>query len=572
MEPASTEAIPKVQKYKARALAYQSRMKTLELAEAPPGERFLARVYRFVVLLIQEITRIELPRRAAALTYTTILSIFPVLALVTSTASLFYTEEKQQEAMGWIQNQFLPAMEIEESLTYPPTQEQAEAIEKQRVQRDRVEQLFNKASSAFRDSAASVGVFGFIGLLITCGILYMSIEQVVNFTWRSLGVGTWGQTLTNFITILVIVPILLGVSVAGTGFAVALLSKNTPPEVVAALDPNAEPAADNQDGQTGGEPPAPAEAANGAAEPRQPATGQPEGPPAQAQASAPTGGEVPAGQREMPSMSQAPRFKGGNEALMSSGFFYHVRKITSNFGFIIPYIPVVVNALVLALAFTFIPRVRVRWYYALMGGFIGSALWEIARYMFFSYMYSSMVNRTLTDILGITVIFLIWIYISWIILLFANLITYMAQNFDLLWAEKLTGEQIMLDGRLLVAMLVLLADKFDRRGGGFTEMELRQRLGLDAGQFDQIMDRLIAAGLVSKLEKRCYQIAKPPDHIPLSEVLAMGCDLRTLPIGRAKRSGAARVLEAMQRATLEVPHGRTLQDLLRMEPRQSKQE
>ncbi|MEO8377818.1 MAG: YhjD/YihY/BrkB family envelope integrity protein, partial [Candidatus Sumerlaeota bacterium] len=208
--------------------------------------RISVRIYRFFLLLWAGIRRIEMPRRASALTYTTILSIFPLLAVISSSASFFYTPAKEQEFMSWIEKQFLPSMEIpEDEVFIPLTEEEFLAHEQQQKTSQNLRNMISSISQKFRDNAASVGVFGFIGLLATCGLLYYSIESVVNMTWQTEHRSRFAQTITSFITVLVFAPIILALSVASSTVAIMLLS----PEVAEQAENAAVASALQKEGQ-----------------------------------------------------------------------------------------------------------------------------------------------------------------------------------------------------------------------------------------------------------------------------------------------------------------------------------
>ncbi|MCC6545554.1 YihY/virulence factor BrkB family protein [Candidatus Sumerlaeota bacterium] len=475
--------------------------------------RISVRIYRFFVLLLGGLSRIEIPRRAAALTYTTILSIFPLLAVFSASASLFYTPEKEQEFMGWIEKQFLPSVEMDEEEEEPIllSEDDYYLHETRNEASQNLRSMISSISQKFRENAASVGVFGFIGLLVTCGLLYMSIESVVNMTWRTEHRARFSQTLTSFITVLVFAPIILAVSVTSSTVAIMLLS----PEVAA-----------------------------------------------QAEA-APTKEKAKEGARDDASGGKSAAAVTAGKKSEISGTLRRVRSVTRNFGFLLPYISVFMNAFILGLAYNFLPKTKVYLRYSFVGGLITAVLWQVARQLFVVYINFSSTNRTLVDALGVSVIFLLWIYITWLILLLGNLLVFTMQNYELLWAERRTGEQMLLDSRLLVAVMIVLARRFTHTGGGFSEMDIRTRLGLQQRHFDQIILRLVNNGFVTVLARDAgYQIAHPPEKIPVREILAAGCDISALPISRKAKSVALGSFDWLQDTGLKQAGDATLADLL----------
>jgi len=507
----------KVRRLKVRAKSFHDRMKRTQLEEAPIAERIGISLYRFFILLASIVFQIELPRRAAALTYTSILSLFPLLALISFTAGVFYTEEKEQETLSWVRHQFFPSVEKEEEIMYPlPPEEDREVSGQLKLSRE-IEQVFTQITSAFRENRASFGVFGILGLLITAGILYISIESTVNQIWQTTHKGRWVTSLTNFITVIFFAPIIISVSIAGTGIAVAFLDKD--------VDVRKE---------FGQDEPQTEQVSNG------------------------TQGEADKSYYE----DAPPLDNGEDDAPWYTPWIERIRVLTTAFGFLIPIIPGLVNALVLAVAYTFIPRTKVNFTLALLGGAVAAILWEIARYLFFYYVTGSVVNRTLASVLGAPIIFLLWLYVTWIILLTGNVIVYVAQNFRDLWSERMITEKTLLDGRLMIVIMVLLAGRFRERGGGFTEVELRGRLGIPQNYLIELMGKLKARRYISQLEGDAVQIARPPEQIRVRELLDMGCDLNDLPVSRRGGKRIRRVFDWLQDRTLNLVGEDTIDDLL----------
>lgn len=511
-----------------KAFDFHNWVKTVEPEELLDRTRYVeVQLYRFVLVLFAGIARTEIPRRAAALTYTTILSIFPLLAVVTSVAAIFYTEEKEQEFIIMLENQLLPSGQGLVADPATMTEEELEMIQSQEEFAERFRAFFTEVSGSFRQSAGGVGLAGFIGLLLAGGFLYYSIESVVNETWQTTHRGRWTRTLTNFITILVLAPIVIGMSVTSTTVATALLDEG--PDI-------ARPPAIQQE---------------------EPEQEQDSGVMHEEDEAAPEGDA-----REEDNGPVVTAVDNGPIPESMHGTVERVRVVTTRLGFLLPLVPIFLNGLVLAVAYSFLPNVKVYFRYALLGGFLAAIMWEGARYVFFYYVYMSFINRTLADALGASVVFLIWIYITWIIMLLGSLIVYTAQNLAQLWAERRSGEHLYLDGRLVVGTMVLLARRFTGSGGGMTEQELRLGLGLRSDQFVEMMDRLMGKGYVIAAENNSYMIAHPPEKIALRDLLSLGCDLRTVPASRRSRGPIAQLFSRVQDHTLNTGEDHSLGDVM----------
>ncbi|MBI1293312.1 hypothetical protein GC173_19070, partial [bacterium] len=403
----------------------------------------------------------------------------------------------------------------------PATLSEAErpVYEQQKKFSDDIRKMFSDVSAKFRQSAGGVGIFGFIGVLVTAGLLYYSIESVVNQTWQT-GATRWTDTVRNLILVLLFAPIVIGLSMTASTMAATLFGQDEPPEKVVTKVEMA----------------------------------------AAAETSAATDGTavvvaVPEPTKPEPVITAAP------PAPAPSGLLAKIRSVTTQFGFIIKVLPLLINTMILTLAYAFLPNTKVKFVAALTGGLVASLLWELARYGFFYYVYMSTVNKTLADALGLSVIFLIWVYITWMILLVGNLVVYVVHNFNALWMERRAGGEMMLDGRLLVATMLLVARRFKHHAPGYTESELRERLSLRKDEFTQVIGRLLRAGYVVRQESGAYILAQPPEDIRVRDLLEMGCNLAKLPV--VNRIGpVSSSLMQLQQETLDGAGDRRLNELL----------
>lgn len=102
------------------------------------------------------------------------------------------------------------------------------------------------------------------------------------------------------------------------------------------------------------------------------------------------------------------------------------------FGSMIFYAGKLLPYLLVCLAFTFIyvliPNTRVRFRAALVGGVLAGVLWKITGWGFSEFIASSAQYAAIYSSFAILVLLLIWMYISWLILLVGSQIAYFVQN------------------------------------------------------------------------------------------------------------------------------------------------
>jgi membrane protein len=476
----------------------------------------------------RETSNNQIWQRASALTYTTILSLFPLLMVLSSVASVFYTEEQEEQLISWVTEQFSPANPsvLEEFLgrgadNGKPTNDQlateikvkdtAVAIaEGNAVAPMPAAEDFATAirdmSTSFRSAAGGLGFAGILGLFITTLLLYKSIEQAFEAAWETSHVSSLTRTVTGFTFLVVIAPVILGLSITLSSFVVTILGGTAP--AAASLLSSTPTAAST---------PVVIAEEGAAVEPEVVPEPEPVGPP--------TG----------------------------------IRR------YLLMLVPAIFNSLILAAAYSYFPQANVQWRYALLGGFIAGFLWEAAKLLFFAYIFMSTANRAMLQSVGVLPIFLIWIYFTWLLFLVGNQVVYVSQNFLRLRLHHFgPSTRTYLDGRLLVAITMLVADAFERGKGGIEHDELGMLLRVPPREFDRAMGILTKHQLIELTQDGRYTLRRPADRIQVDALLNLGCD----PISVCVRKGlvdhpaVSRALAGIQDQILGVGRGRSLRDLL----------
>jgi membrane protein len=100
---------------------------------------------------------------------------------------------------------------------------------------------------------------------------------------------------------------------------------------------------------------------------------------------------------------------------------------------LISTLPFTTSAIAFTLFYMLIPNRKVVWRHALIGGVIAAILFGLAKYGFAIYVTHSDVYETVYGTLSTIPLFLIWIYVSWIIVLLGAEITYCLGAFR--WRE-----------------------------------------------------------------------------------------------------------------------------------------
>lgn len=175
----------------------------VELTQIPTFKGIGIRAARIFYLAVRGLVKNECLHQASALTYITVLSIVPCLALGFSVAKGFGAYDHL------VENTIRPFLD---STFGPPGGEPSQAAGQEL--RDAVERILDFVS---RTNFSNLGIFGLAFVLFTAIKLLTSVENVFNRIWGVERSRSFVRKVTDYVALLVVTPILLVTSTALTG-------------------------------------------------------------------------------------------------------------------------------------------------------------------------------------------------------------------------------------------------------------------------------------------------------------------------------------------------------------------
>jgi|UniRef100_A0A7V6A4B5 membrane protein len=183
------------------------------------------------------------------------------------------------------------------------------------------------------------------------------------------------------------------------------------------------------------------------------------------------------------------------------------------------------------LAFTFIylvmPNTRVKLVSALLGGLVGALFWEIAQVLLAWIHAKASYYNAIYGVVYHLLFFTLWLYWSWLIVLFGMEVAYAHQNLEPL-SERLRRPQVLrepVDEYIALAALVAIADRFLRRQPPLGLEELTKSLASRNILALRVMETLKDLHLVLEVSSRPvtgparYVPAMPLDEITVGDIL-----------------------------------------------------
>jgi membrane protein len=225
--------------------------------------------------------------------------------------------------------------------------------------------------------------------------------------------------------------------------------------------------------------------------------------------------------------------------------------------------------------YLFMPNTRISPRAALLGGAFGGILWQLLQWGYVTFQIGVTRNNAIYGTMAALPVFMLWIYISWVIVLLGLEVTFAIQNFRTIRLE-LRGEKLSADGREAADLAILLSASaaFIKGEKPLTIDDFTQSLNLAPRFTQQSLSFLVHCGFLNEIAQgkdtlNAYQPAIDVASLTLHEVLLrMRCEGDDLKLVRMGSSG--RVVEELQRRLLAAQSstlaGVTLRELVgRME-------
>ncbi len=187
-------------------------------------------------------------------------------------------------------------------------------------------------------------------------------------------------------------------------------------------------------------------------------------------------------------------------------------------GKLMPYFLV---SLGFSLAYWFIPNTRVKFSAALVGGLTGGVLWATSGKFFAAFVATSTRNVDIYASFAVIIIALMWLYISWLVLLIGAQASFYFQHPE----YKRVGYRNLRVGnelieQMAVSMMMLVAENFRQSAQRLSTNGVAEKIGVPGMLLSDIRDRLCKAGLLETGSEDRLMPARDPSRIMLSDVLA----------------------------------------------------
>lgn len=194
-------------------------------------------------------------------------------------------------------------------------------------------------------------------------------------------------------------------------------------------------------------------------------------------------------------------------------------RIAYHLGQLMPYV-LVIGAF--AFIYAFIPNTSVRPGPALVGGVVGGVLWQSAGWAFSTFVARSSDYAAIYSGFAVVVLFMIWLYLSWLILLLGASVSFYRQHPEYLVAA---GGEPRLSNRMRerLALLIMsrIAGHYLEGGSAWSRQRLTQELSVPMHTVDVVVGALCEGGMLAETSETppCYLPARDLARVTVKELL-----------------------------------------------------
>ena len=217
----------------------------------------------------------------------------------------------------------------------------------------------------------------------------------------------------------------------------------------------------------------------------------------------------------------------------------------------------IMSWLVLLLAYTVVPNRRVRLGPALYGSFVAMVLWHLSKYGFGQYVALSTGPQQLYGSLGLLPVFLLWIHLTWLVVLFGLELTATLQavgaDEDAFAKYEQQGQEqrrALVDPAAALVVMSAVAEGF-ARGEALSPGDAAEAAQIPQRSVEALLEALTDHGLLHRVERNgaeAFVLARAPEMIHADEILRIGFELATAPGDGAAWSAFGKLREAQTQA------------------------
>ncbi len=184
------------------------------------------------------------------------------------------------------------------------------------------------------------------------------------------------------------------------------------------------------------------------------------------------------------------------------------------------FMPYVLVGSVFSFLYAFVPNTSVHIRSALAGGLLAGVSWAATGKLFAEFVAGATRTDAIYSGFAIVIVAMLWMHVSWLILLLGAQFSFYHQNPDYLGlGRRVSSVSNELRERLAISVMLLVATDFDQPGHGWREPSLAAKIGVPRHQVESIVGALRDSDLLAETTEQRLVPARDLRRIKLAEIL-----------------------------------------------------
>lgn len=193
--------------------------------------------------------------------------------------------------------------------------------------------------------------------------------------------------------------------------------------------------------------------------------------------------------------------------------------------FVLKFIPYFLIWILFSIIYIVMPNTKVSTQSGIIAGIIAGSLFVVTQWLYIDFQVGVSRYNAIYGSFAALPLFLIWIQLSWLIVLFGAEISFANQNVDLYEFES-ESERISINSRKTLSLLIvnLIVKRFEKGEEPLTALELSQNLKIPVRLMKVLLSQLIQCRIISetidsKTKNIAYQPAQHIDNFTVSFII-----------------------------------------------------
>jgi membrane protein len=243
---------------------------------------------------------------------------------------------------------------------------------------------------------------------------------------------------------------------------------------------------------------------------------------------------------------------------------------------LLSFLPFLISVAVFFLMYYFLPNAKVRWTSALAGAVVAAILWHLAKRGMYLYVVRVVPYATIYGSIGLALIFMLWLFLTWVLVLLGVEVSYTSQNLHALrYLDQRQKVHFAPLSEALALRVVLLAARSLQHGAGpLTVLAIARQLGVAEEEVRPIADRLAVTRLFTAVtppggpfgHDMEYVLAKAPETLTVREAIKAVKEDQEWVLNACstdEQEQLAALLRQMDESSEQALKGLTLADLIK---------